>query len=162
MGRAGPLCTGTSDIHLFSYCKRVIDFDSEVATHVFSPYAQAAVGRFGDFLFAYRSGLLWCGAGNASRTCLHPARRSRSTCPVAVRIAGCLLFRSGFRGPEKGRVSMHAFFVIFISGLIVAGKREFQTAMLAPGAQSEKTGEQLARSARVQHPISTVNSRDRI
>ena len=30
MGRAGPLCPGTSDIHLLGYCEGVIDFDPKI------------------------------------------------------------------------------------------------------------------------------------
>jgi hypothetical protein len=30
MGRACPLCPGTSDIHLLGYCQGVVDFDPKI------------------------------------------------------------------------------------------------------------------------------------
>jgi hypothetical protein len=30
MGRAGPLCPGISDVDLFAYRKRIINFDAQV------------------------------------------------------------------------------------------------------------------------------------
>jgi hypothetical protein len=35
MGRACPLCPGISDVNLFRYRKRIIDFDAEVSDGAF-------------------------------------------------------------------------------------------------------------------------------
>lgn len=35
MGRARPLCPGTSDINLFRYCQRVNDLDADVSSRAF-------------------------------------------------------------------------------------------------------------------------------
>src|SRR5881227_2469168 len=103
LGRAGPLCPGNSDIYLFRYCKRVIDFDPEIANRAFnlcmpkqqldgseipcSPIDEACFGA---------------AQGMRPETCLHQAPRSRSTYPLAGRIAGCLSFARDFDGSERG------------------------------------------------------------
>src|ERR1700682_587256 len=35
MGRACPLCPGTSDINLFCYCQSIIHFDAEISDRAF-------------------------------------------------------------------------------------------------------------------------------
>ena len=35
MGRACPLCPGTSDVNLFCYCQSIIHFDAEISGRAF-------------------------------------------------------------------------------------------------------------------------------
>src|SRR5262249_1489638 len=64
-GRACPLCPGTSDINLFCYRERIVDFDAEIADR--TPCGRAKAGRPEGFPFA-RSESLSSVSTNACRT----------------------------------------------------------------------------------------------